>query len=53
LTTKGLTAGAHKLHSRAADATGTMQPTDAARRTSIASGREDFSIWTRQIMVDA
>ena len=53
LTVKGLTPGPHTLHSRATDANGTMQPTDAARRTTIASGREDFSIWTREISISA
>ena len=51
LTMKGLAPGPHTLHSRATDANGMMQPTDTARRTSIASGREDFSIWTREIAV--
>jgi DMSO/TMAO reductase YedYZ molybdopterin-dependent catalytic subunit len=52
LTVKNLAPGAHKLHSRATDANGRMQPTQAERRTSIASGREDFSIWTRQIVIE-
>ena len=51
LTTKALTPGPHKLHSRATDANGTMQPTNEGRRASVASGREDFSIWTREISV--
>jgi DMSO/TMAO reductase YedYZ molybdopterin-dependent catalytic subunit len=53
LTMKGLTPGAHQLHSRATDANGAMQPTETARRAAIASGREDFSIWTREIEVTA
>ena len=52
LTVKTLAPGAHKLHSRATDANGKTQPTPAERRQSIASGREDFSIWTREIRVD-
>ena len=52
-TTKGLPPGPHKLHSRATDANGTMQPTDGVRRASVASGREDFSIWTREISIAA
>ena len=53
LTTNGLTPGPHTLHSRATDVNGTTQPTDEARRASVASGREDFSIWTREISVGA
>jgi DMSO/TMAO reductase YedYZ molybdopterin-dependent catalytic subunit len=52
LTVKNLPPGVHKVHSRAADANGKMQPTPAERRQSIASGREDFSIWTREIRVE-
>jgi DMSO/TMAO reductase YedYZ molybdopterin-dependent catalytic subunit len=51
LNVKNLAPGPHKLHSRATDANGKMQPTSAERRTAIASGREDFSIWTREISV--
>jgi DMSO/TMAO reductase YedYZ molybdopterin-dependent catalytic subunit len=52
LTVKNLSSGAHRLHSRATDANGKVQPTPADRRTSVASGREDYSIWTREIRVD-
>ena len=51
LTVKTLTPGAHKLHSRATDANGKVQPTPEERRKAIPSGREDFSIWTREISV--
>ena len=51
LTVKDLSSGQHKLASRATDATGKMQPTSEERRQTIASGREDFSIWTREIVV--
>ena len=50
-TVKDLAPGPHKLHSRATDANGMMQPTADERRKTIASGREDFSIWTREITV--
>ena len=52
LTVKNLAPGTHKLHSRATDANGKVQPAPAERRQSIASGREDFSIWTREIRID-
>ena len=41
-----LAPGLHTLVSRAIDATGKVQPTDAERRAEIASGREDNSQWT-------
>jgi DMSO/TMAO reductase YedYZ molybdopterin-dependent catalytic subunit len=53
LTVRNLSAGAHRLHSRATDVPGAMQPTPEARRLLVASGREDFSIWTREIVVTA
>jgi DMSO/TMAO reductase YedYZ molybdopterin-dependent catalytic subunit len=53
LTTKALAPGPHKIHSRATDVNGTVQPTGEARRETVASGREDFSIWTREIQVNA
>jgi DMSO/TMAO reductase YedYZ molybdopterin-dependent catalytic subunit len=53
LTVRNLTAGPHRLHSRATDVNGVMQPTADARRQQIASGREDFAIWTREIVVSA
>jgi len=52
LTVKNLAPGPHRLHSRATDANGKVQPTTADRRQSIASGREDFSIWTRAINIE-
>jgi DMSO/TMAO reductase YedYZ molybdopterin-dependent catalytic subunit len=51
LTVKNLATGPHKLHSRATDANRKGQPTSDERRKSIASGREDFAIWTREILV--
>jgi DMSO/TMAO reductase YedYZ molybdopterin-dependent catalytic subunit len=52
LAVKGLSPGVHKLHSRATDANGKVQPMPPDRRQTIASGREDFSIWTREIRVE-
>jgi hypothetical protein len=52
LTVKNLASGPHRVHSRATDANGKMQPTTADRRQAIASGREDFSIWTRQVHIE-
>ena len=52
LTVNDLAAGPHKLHSRATDANGRLQPTPTERRTAVASGREDYSIWTRAILVE-
>ena len=51
LTVNELAPGPHTVHSRATDANGKMQVTAEERRKSIASGREDFSIWTREITV--
>jgi DMSO/TMAO reductase YedYZ molybdopterin-dependent catalytic subunit len=51
LTVKDLAPGPHTVHSRATDANGKVQATAEERRKSIASGREDFSIWTREILV--
>jgi DMSO/TMAO reductase YedYZ molybdopterin-dependent catalytic subunit len=51
LTVKDLRPGAHTVHSRATDTNGRMQPTPEERRKRIASGREDFAIWTREIAV--
>jgi DMSO/TMAO reductase YedYZ molybdopterin-dependent catalytic subunit len=51
LTVKNLAPGAHRLHSRATDVNGKMQPTPEERREVIASGREDYSMWTREITV--
>ena len=44
--------GTHQVVSRAIDATGKVQPTEAERNAEIASGREDNSQWTREIRVD-
>jgi DMSO/TMAO reductase YedYZ molybdopterin-dependent catalytic subunit len=51
LTVRNLGAGPHTLASRATDVDGRMQPTSDERRTRIASGREDHSIWTREVSV--
>ncbi len=51
LTVRDLSPGPHKVASRATNASGVMQPTDDERRKAIASGREDFSIWTREIVI--
>jgi DMSO/TMAO reductase YedYZ molybdopterin-dependent catalytic subunit len=51
LTVQDLAPGPHTLHSRATDVNGKVQPTPDDRREMIASGREDFSIWTRAITV--
>lgn len=52
LTVQDLTPGPHTVRSRATDAEGRQQPTPEERRNTIASGREDFSIWTRPILVE-
>jgi DMSO/TMAO reductase YedYZ molybdopterin-dependent catalytic subunit len=51
LTVKNLAPGPHTVQSRATDVNGKTQPTPQERRKNIASGREDFSIWTREIAV--
>lgn len=51
LAVSDLAPGPHTVHSRATDANGKTQVTSEERRKSIASGREDFAIWTREIMV--
>jgi DMSO/TMAO reductase YedYZ molybdopterin-dependent catalytic subunit len=51
LAVRNLAPGTHRLHSRATDASGAVQPTPDARRQLVASGREDFSIWTREIAI--
>ena len=48
---RDLAPGKHTLASRATDVNGRVQPTAEERRKSIASGREDFSIWIREISV--
>lgn len=45
--------GPHTVVSRAVDANGALQPTAEERRQSIASGREDNSLWVREFEVDA
>jgi DMSO/TMAO reductase YedYZ molybdopterin-dependent catalytic subunit len=51
LTTDGLAPGPHTLVSRARDAKGALQPTAKERQAEIASGREDNSLWPREIVV--
>jgi hypothetical protein len=51
LNVSALTPGKHTVVSRATDANGKHQPTQDERRKSIASGREDFSMWTRDFVV--
>lgn len=48
---RDLAPGKHTLASRATDTNGRVQPTADERRKSIASGREDFSIWPREIAI--
>lgn len=48
---RDLAPGKHTLASRATDASGRVQPTVEERRKTIASGREDFSIWPREIAI--
>jgi DMSO/TMAO reductase YedYZ molybdopterin-dependent catalytic subunit len=48
-----LSAGTHKVVSRAIDASGKVQPTEEERRAEIASGREDNSQWVREFRVDS
>ena len=52
LSVRDLAPGKHTVVSRATDANGKQQPTAEERRNLIASGREDFSMWTREILVD-
>jgi DMSO/TMAO reductase YedYZ molybdopterin-dependent catalytic subunit len=51
LTVKDLPAGKHTVVSRATDTNGKVQPTPEERRNQIASGREDFAIWTREVLI--
>ncbi|MEZ5286351.1 MAG: hypothetical protein R2712_16385 [Vicinamibacterales bacterium] len=51
LTVDDLAPGRHTLVSRATDAEGHVQPTQAERRAFLASGREDNSQWLRTIEV--
>jgi DMSO/TMAO reductase YedYZ molybdopterin-dependent catalytic subunit len=51
LTVKDLPAGPHTVVSRATDANGKAQPSAEERRALIASGREDFSMWRREILI--
>ncbi|MFN2447032.1 MAG: hypothetical protein ABR606_15805 [Vicinamibacterales bacterium] len=52
-TTSDLTPGTHAVASRATDANGRQQPSGEERTERIASGREEFSIWPREIRVSA
>lgn len=52
LAVKDLAPGPHTIVSRAADADGALQPTEEERRTLIASGREDNSMWVREFVVE-
>ncbi len=52
LTTVALTPGPHTLVSRATDADGHQQPTAEERGKVVASGREEFSLWPREIVVE-
>lgn len=51
LTTSDLTPGRHTLVSRAIDASGRRQATADERSRLVASGREEFSLWSREIEV--
>jgi DMSO/TMAO reductase YedYZ molybdopterin-dependent catalytic subunit len=51
LTVKDLPPGTHTVVSRATDANGRMQPSPDERRQMVASGREDFSMWRREILI--
>lgn len=51
MTLPELTPGKHMVVSRATDATGRQQPTAAERGEQIASGREEFSMWPREIVL--
>jgi DMSO/TMAO reductase YedYZ molybdopterin-dependent catalytic subunit len=50
-TTKNVSSGPHKVASRATDENGKVQQTQEERRNAIASGREDYAIWVREIAV--
>lgn len=52
LAVRDLPPGPHRLASRATDVNGGRQPAADERRRAIASGREDFSIWWREISVE-
>jgi DMSO/TMAO reductase YedYZ molybdopterin-dependent catalytic subunit len=52
ISVKNLAPGPHTLVSRATDANGRVQPTQEERRQSIASGREDYAMWVREIRVE-
>lgn len=53
LSTGVLTPGTHTVTSRATDTAGRTQPTADERRRSVASGREEFALWPREIVVPA
>lgn len=50
-TTRDLSPGKHIVVSRATDERGKVQPTGTELRKEIASGRETFSLWPREILV--
>jgi DMSO/TMAO reductase YedYZ molybdopterin-dependent catalytic subunit len=51
LTVKDLAPGPHVVVSRAIDTEGAVQPTADDRRKRLASGREDNTLWPREIVV--
>lgn len=51
ITTSDLTPGTHTLVSRAIDAHGRRQATADERSRTVASGREEFSLWSREIRI--
>jgi DMSO/TMAO reductase YedYZ molybdopterin-dependent catalytic subunit len=52
LSADDLAPGTHTLVSRARDAQGALQPTSTERQAEIASGREDNSLWPREIRIE-
>ncbi len=51
LSVRDLAPGRHTVVSRATDSDGRLQPTSEERRKHLASGREDNSMWVREIEV--
>lgn len=51
MTTRDLSPGKHVVVSRATDERGKVQPSQNELRKEIASGRETFSLWPREIQV--
>ncbi len=51
LTVRGLAPGRHTIVSRAVDANGVLQPTAEERRARLESGREDNSLWVREVEI--